>query len=81
MTKRLNIHTVKTINMNENRRVRTTATSISLDATVFLKLRRIADNENRSLSNLINHISERFIFDIQERNPELLQPKKIKGHE
>lgn len=59
-------------------KTKTTATSITIDSTVYLKLRRIAENENRSLSNLINHVCESYIFDVQKNAPEMLTPKNHK---
>lgn len=60
-----------------NQQGKTTATSIRFDTTLYFKLQRIAQNDNRSFGNLINHIADRYIMQIQQERPELLTPKKI----
>jgi predicted DNA-binding ribbon-helix-helix protein len=65
--------------MAETKSGGTTHTSIRIDTTIFFKLRRIAENENRSISNIINHISERYIFEVERIEPEKLRPKNQKS--
>ena len=63
--------------MTEKKQGGTTATSIRISTTNFHRLRRIAENDNRSLSSLINHIADLYIFEVQRNNPQLLNKKEL----
>jgi len=57
---------------------KTTATSIRFDTTIYNRLNKIAQNENRSFGNLVNHICDRYIMFVKEEKPELLIAKSLK---
>lgn len=47
--------------------------SLRMDKTIFNRLKRISVNDNRSMSNLVNHALDMYIQEIKKNSPELLK--------